>query len=63
MPADGQMTLAQALIIERAAFHAQLLGLSGPDAERFVEATQDYHAGRITQEQLTEAMERTDGVH
>jgi len=60
--ADGQLTLAQALIIERAAFHARLLGLSDQDAERFITATQDYHAGKITQQELTEAMEKTDGV-
>lgn len=61
--ADGQLTLAQALIIERAAFHAQLLGLTGQDAERFIDASQDYHAGKITQQELMKAMEKTDGVH
>lgn len=60
--ADGTLSLAQALLIERAAFHAHLLGLNQQDTERFVQATQDYHAGQITQEQLMEAMEKTDGI-
>lgn len=59
--ADGSMSLEAAFMIERAEFNARLLGLQGPDAERFVQATQDYHAGLIDTTQLMEAMERTDG--
>lgn len=61
MPADGTLTLAEALVIERAAFHAHLLGLNEQDTERFISATQDYHAGRIDTNALIKAMEKTDG--
>jgi hypothetical protein len=60
--ADDSMSLEDALIVERASFHAHLLGLSGENADRFVKATQDYHAGLIDTQQLMKAMEKTDGV-
>jgi hypothetical protein len=60
--ADGSLSLESAFMIERAEFHARLLGLRGPDAQRFVEATQAFHAGQIDTDQLMEAMEKTDGV-
>lgn len=59
--ADGTLSLGQALIIERAAFHAHLLGLNQQDTERFIQATQDYHAGQISTDALIKAMEKTDG--
>lgn len=62
MAADGSLTLAEALIIERAAFHAHLLGLNQQDTEHFIQATQDYHAGRIDTQDLIKAMEKTDGI-